>query len=74
MTLVDVGFVLSIILEFFRTERKQKFYMIQQLFKIVGHKKIDSDGTSRYIIDCFEEFKEVIEDVFPFLTDLVYTF
>lgn len=48
--------------------------MIQQLFKIVGHKKIDSDGTSRYIIDCFEEFKEVIEDVFPFLTDLVYTF
>lgn len=48
--------------------------MVQQLFKIVGHKKIDLDGSSKYIVDCFEEFKEVIEDVFPFLTDLVNIF
>ena len=34
--LIDAGFTLRVLLDYYRTDRKQKYYLIRDLFKVHG--------------------------------------
>ena len=60
---IDASFVLKILLEYYRLERKQKFQTIQDLFKILMINKFKRN------VD-FETFKRIIVKVHPKITEL----
>lgn len=61
---IDGAFVLRILLEYYRLERIDKFYLLEELFKAKMHKEEDRETVS------FENFKKIIQFNWPQITDL----
>lgn len=66
---IDVGFVLRILLEFYRSERIQKLILIRKLFQAFA--KLAYGNWSRNNVK-FTEFKEIMEEISPGTTNLVF--
>ena len=64
---IDVSFVLKIMLEYYRLERKQKFHTIKDLFKILLANKIQN---KKIIITEFDTFKIFMSKIYPKTTEL----
>ena len=61
---IDSAFVLRVLLEYYRLERVDKFYLLEELFNSKLHKEDDKETVS------FENFKKILQFNWPQLTDL----
>lgn len=62
--LIDGAFVLRVLLEYYRLERIDKFYLLEELFNAKMHKEDEKETVS------FENFKKIIQFNWPQITDL----
>lgn len=68
--LIDVSFVLKVLLEYYRLERKQKFLNIRDLFRVLSVKKNNTVGKKSPFISDFGSFKVFLEKIYGKVTEL----
>lgn len=61
---IDSAFTLRILLEYYRLERVDKFYLLEELFSSKLHKEDEKETVN------FENFKKIIQFNWPQITDL----
>lgn len=65
---IDVSYVLKILLEYYRLERKQKFQTINDLFRIIVMNK--TPNIKKIFCSDFQSFKTILERISPKITEL----
>ena len=68
--LIDVSFVLKVLLEYYRLERKQKFLNIRDLFRVLSVKKNNTVSKKSPFISDFGSFKVFLEKIYGKVTEL----
>ena len=67
--LIDPGFVLRILLEIYRIEKKLKYDFLKGLLE----SKIQFENqTEEHFLSNFEEFREFVSSCFPYLTEVEF--
>ena len=61
---IDSAFVLRVLLEYYRLERIDKYYLLEELFNSKLHKEDDKETVS------YENFKKILQFNWPQVTDL----
>jgi len=69
--LIDVSFVLKVLLEYYRLERKQKFLNIRDLFRVLSiQRNMNNSNKKSSLITDFGTFKILIEKIYGKTTEI----